>query len=404
MTAARTRQADSAGPGTIDERTIVFTSYYPPAFRAGGPIRTLDALTNAAPTSWNIAVVTGDRDINSDIRLPVRRNEWTSRRGVDCYYVSARSLAALIRLWVRIAQQKPTVLYFNSFFSITFSLVPRSLHLLGWCSHAQVLLAPRGEFSPGALAIRSKRKQAYLALYKRLGLSRNIVWHASTTMEADHIRSVLGSSTRVLVRENETSLPNAAARAPELPSAHPLRIIFLSRLSPKKGLDVLLEALALTSQRMSVDVYGPEEDPAFVDMCRNLVAKIPSACRVTFCGEVEGDSVTTVLLAYDLLTLPTAGENFGQVIAESLSASCPVMCTAETPWTERLRAGGGVVVNSRKPSAWAQAIDQYASASRKDWFERRAAAGTVYNEWLGEAKGPHILDLLRHAPARGGTE
>lgn len=376
------------------ENIVVFTPYYPPAFRGGGPIRTLDALVHAAPDWANPLVVASDRDLGVDHPLKVRRNSWTTRNGVSCYYVSAERLLRLISLWTSIHKVRPAVLYFNSLFSPRFTAAPLLLHAAGWCRGADVLLAPRGELSPGALSLGKRKKQLAIALLRRLRISRKVVWHASTAEESAHIAAAFGDSARVLIRENETLLPSCPI-APSGIRCGVLRIVFLSRISPKKGLDILIEALRMAQHDVILDVFGSSDDVHYEQHCRRLASLVSPGVVVLFHGEVPNSEVRALLHDYDLFALPTAGENFGHVIVEALSASCPVMCTDQTPWTETLRAGGGVVVSIRSATAWADAIDTYARLSPDERLLRRQMAGRQYKEWADNRVDDHVFQKLR---------
>jgi len=379
--------------GGRGRRVLTLTSLYPPAFKGGGPIRTLEALVRSAPTDVKLAVVTGDRDVGTATPLAVDRNTWTFKDGVPCYYASADRLKGLVRMYMTIKAWQPDLLYLNSFFSRPFSIIPMMLRKLGWCRRVPVLLAPRGEFSPGALELKHHRKGIYLSGFKLLGLSRGLTWHASTVDEAEHIEAIFGEDALIVIREDETSLPGRSA-APEPVESDGLAVVFISRLDTKKGLDVLLEGIRGTTERIDLDVYGPETDHRYAIRCRKIASSMPPNVSVNFRGVVAYSEVCSVLARYELLAFPTAGENFGHVIAEALSVSCPVMCSPATPWTRWLEAGGGVIVKPRAWRAWAAAIDAYAKQTAEERFVRRINAGRIYNAWCLDAKGPHVFELV----------
>lgn len=373
-------------------RVLVLCTLYPPAFNGGGPIRSLEAFVAEAPENVEIAVLTSDRDVGSSNRLPVARNRWTRRAGVVSYYISTNRPLKLWKSWKLARKWRPDVLYLKSFFSPSFAIAPQLLARIGWWRSAQVVLAPSGELNRGALALKARKKHTYLSFYRRLNLSKGVIWHASSADEASAIRCIFGTD-RVMVRENETLLPDKPA-APTTATAGHLRAVFMARISPIKGLDILLRALAFANQPVALDIYGPEEDQAYTDMCKSLAAMVPDFVEVTFCGSADRADVRTVLSGYDILMLPTAGENFCHAIAEALSVSCPVMCTPHTPWTKRLENGGGVVVGSRVVGNWAEAINSYALRSTDDRAQRRWRCGEAYLEWCAEEKGPHLLELI----------
>jgi glycosyltransferase involved in cell wall biosynthesis len=242
--------------------------------------------------------------------------------------------------------------------------------------------------------MKPRKKAVYIAANKALKLSREITWHASTVTEANDIRVVFGHTTRILIRENETSLPEQAD-PPAFERSDHLKVVFLSRISEKKGLDILLDALKQTKDAIVLDIYGPKEHARYYRRCYELSQMVPENVKITFRGSARPENVRSVLSRYDIMVLPTAGENFGHVVAEALSVSCPVMCTDQTPWTQRLRAGGGMVVTSRTAYAWSEAIRTYARLTAAERHQRRLDAGLSYNQWHAEYKGPHVLDLLR---------
>ncbi len=351
-----------------------------------------------APPDICVAVITSDRDLGSADRLPVESNRWTTRDGVPVYFTSTDKWRPLYRSWCAARAWRPDVIYLNSFFSSGSSIAVQLLSRLGWWRGATLVIAPSGQMTPGALDIKSKKKNLYLALYRRSGMLKRVLWHASSDIDREHIRRVFDAKN-VLMRENETLLPQQAV-PPAVAADGPLRAVFLSRISRKKGLIVALQALCGVSQPMIFDILGPPEDADYLQECKAIATLIPNNVTVNFLGGVEHADALGLLARQELMVLPTAGENFGHVIAEALSASCPVMCTPFTPWTERLQAGGGIVVPGRDVRDWSEALNGYASLPASVRDQRRSAAGAAYAEWQEEAGQPHIFELVREQLAR----
>ncbi|GAA5228506.1 hypothetical protein GCM10025778_30440 [Paeniglutamicibacter antarcticus] len=167
-----------------------------------------------------------------------------------------------------------------------------------------------------------------------------------------------------------------------------------------KGLDVVLKALKGIDSKVSLDIYGPEEDPAYAALCKELVAGLPTPVSVEFKGTVAPEAACSTLAAYDALLMPTAGENFGHVIAESLSVSCPVFTTPSTPWTEILQSGGGIVVKDREPESWLAAIDRFVALPAPTRAQLRLEAGNAYRSWKGQPQKPHVWTTALQAGQR----
>ncbi len=365
---------------------------FPPAFRGGGPIRTMAGMLAGTSANHQVALLTRNVDLGCEEPLVADNHEWKSYGHVRVLYLDrgARALVRGIRRGLALA---PDVIYLNSLFSPQFSLpfaVLQKLH-----PTAQLVIAPRGELQGGALASKSQKKATFLRLTRRAGLYDRVIWHASSEDEASRIRQTFGEEARVIVREDDTLLPHRAELPAAGPGAHTaLRAAFVGRITPHKGLHIALQALSAVDRAVEFTVFGPEEDPDYLQDCRRLSQSVPAGVTIRFAGPLDNDQVRGALSDHDLLLLPTAGENFGHIIAESLSVGCPVLCTDTTPWSDRLRGGGGVVVDSRDPEDWSKTIIEYADAGPSVWHSRRAEAAQAYERWQTQTRQPHFFDLL----------
>jgi glycosyltransferase involved in cell wall biosynthesis len=90
-------------------------------------------------------------------------------------------------------------------------------------------------------------------------------------------------------------------------------------------------------------VVGAFDDHEYERACRALANSEAVRGHVEFVGPATREQVLEELLIADAFVFPTAGENFGHVIAEALSMACPVVASDYTPWSPILSAGGGDV-------------------------------------------------------------
>lgn len=378
-------------------RAVVFCPLFPPAYLGGGPIRTLEALIQNVPVNFEVHVITSSTDLGEVQPLPVSLDEWIGLAPNSWVrYVRWHSWRATWDAFTEVRRIRPDFVYLNGFFAARSTILPQVLVRSRLIPTTQIVLAPRGEFGEAAISKKSRKKRWYLSLYRRLGFSERVIWHASSAAESSHIRRTIGADARVVIRENDTDLPPVAARIPSRPDG-PLRAVHFARLSPIKGLDILLEALSAVTSEISLDIYGPEEDGAHVARCKQLARQLPEHVRVTFLGKLPHARVRETLASYDVMLFPTRGENFGHVIPEALSVSCPVIAPDTTPWTDALRSGGGGrVVDSNDAGHWAKAVDSYASLGVQSWAKSRREAGQAYAAWrLDGAKRPHLFALIR---------
>lgn len=384
-------------------RVLVLTPYYLPAYRGGGPIRTIAAMVATHGDRHAFAVAASDTDWGAIGPLDVPTGRWVDVGAARVRYVVsrpgaaglARQAAEVLRL---VRRARPDVLYLNGLFPLVWSLLPALLARAGGLPGTRVVLAPRGELGAGALALKAAKKRRFLRVARAVGLYRDVTWHASTPQEADEVAAVFRGA-RVVVRENETLLPAAATppAAREAPGDRPdqerVRLVFVSRISAKKGLDVLLRALAAVRAGVELDVYG-DGDPADVAAVRELAGALPARHVVRLHGAVPPPRLADAYAGADALALPTAHENFGHVIPEALARACPVLVPDTTPWTPVVAGGGGRVVASREPTDWAAAIDALTDAGRAGRHAARVAAAAAYDRWAATRPTHSVFDLL----------
>lgn len=135
-------------------------------------------------------------------------------------------------------------------------------------------------------------------------------------------------------------------------------VLYLSRLHPKKGPDILIDAIGMLRRRGTRCrlLLAGSGDPAYVAALRARAAeRVPDA---VFLGLVSGREKHSLFAFADLLALPTSQENFGLVITEALSQGTAVLTTHGTDIWSEVEAGGGALLVERNAAAFADAIEQ----------------------------------------------
>lgn len=113
-------------------------------------------------------------------------------------------------------------------------------------------------------------------------------------------------------------------------------LLFLSRISPIKGLDILAKAwgrICKDFPNWLLVIAGPDERGHLAQV-QNTISEFGAESQTTFTGPVYGDLKRQLYSSCDLFILPTYSENFGIVIAEALASGKPVITTKGTPWSE----------------------------------------------------------------------
>ena len=257
---------------------LVFVRHYLPGCKSGGPVRSLSNLVEILGDSLDFRIVTMDRDASDTAPYPdIAVDAWNDVGKAKVYYAGAgtRSLAAQTRL---IRRTQYDLMYVNSFFDPGFSLRPLLAMHLGLTGKRPVLIAPRGEFSAGALTLKRWKKAVFIWAARAIGFLRNVTWHASSEYEADDIRRVQRRAVnRVVIASNlpqplsnYSSVPDSIRQAGE-----PLRVLFLSRITPMKNLEFVLRTLTQVRTPVALSIFGPIENKAYWQCCQNLIAQLP---------------------------------------------------------------------------------------------------------------------------------
>lgn len=370
-------------------QVLVLLSHYLPGVKAGGPIRSIANLVDILADEINFRIVTSDRDLNDTTPYAdIQADTWLNAGGGRVKYLSA-SCRRLRPFQQLLAKEKAEYLYLNSFFARRFSMLPVLLHWCGACAQRLVLLAPRGEFSRGALAIKAFRKMTYVRAVRCLGLYRGIIWHASSELEAQDIRRLFGSNVNVRLALPQ-SAPSASANGASLAGsqtpkeAGSLRIMFLSRITRKKNLLGALSLLQGLSGKIEFNIYGPIEDHSYWAECELAIRELPSNVSVVFHSTVAHSRVSTIVSEHHLFLFPTLGENYGHVIYEALSNGCPVLISDQTPWRGLERLGAGWDLPLDRPELFRAALETclameqqvfHVASSRSKAFAREFTAG-----------------------------
>ncbi|AMN46932.1 hypothetical protein ACG33_07445 [Steroidobacter denitrificans] len=324
-------------------------------------MRTLANMVARLGQEFDFRIVTLDRDVGDAVPYAnVTHEDWTAVGDSLVRYMSIAqvSVARLCRL---VNDLDPDVIYLNSFFDPLFTQRILLARRLGRLGRTPVVLAPRGELSEGALALKSVKKRAYLHVGRAARLYRRLIWQASSELER---RDILRAGPYVIERDIRIAQDIAAhdvdlglVRTPREVGS-PLRVCFLSRISRMKNLDFAIRVLAQVQTPVTFTVYGPKEDASYWAECKTTIASLPEHIQCIYGGTVQPSNVRQTLSCHDLFLLPTRGENYGHVIHEALSAGLPVLISDTTPWAEVGSKGVGWTLSLDAEERYAEKIEE----------------------------------------------
>lgn len=347
-------------------------------------MRTISNMVDHLGDELDFRIVTMDRDMKDVLPYPgVKVEAWTQVGKAQVYYCGTRSFsfAKLIRL---IAEMPHDVIYLNSFFDPVFTLRFLLVRRLGLIPARPVIIAPRGELSDGAKALKRWKKVPYLVSTRVLGLYRGLIWQASSEHEAADIRRTQGYTAEYL-RVVPDLPPPVREFVPEQTALRrgnrALRVIFLSRITPMKNLEFALHVLRQVTSVVEFNIYGPIIENAYWRQCQVQMAEMPTNVKVCYKGSIEHSEVSLVMATHDLLFLPTRGENFGHVILEALSAGTPVLISDKTLWKD-VDMRGCTAIPLDDANAFVQVIEEFAAMGPEQRSAARMAAKRTANNFL----------------------
>lgn len=347
---------------------LTLARYYLPGFLAGGPIRSIANLVANLGDEFEFRIVTLSRDASEAEPYPaVRDNEWVEVGKAKVIYIGNKASIKTVRRII--AETQHDILYVNSMFDPVFSVAPLlARKLQRMCHKAPVVLAPRGEFSSGALAIKAWKKAAYIAACKLLDVHREVVWQASTPHEAIDIqRRVSCGSESVVIAPDLSQRALGRGRKIHREIGDPIRVCFLSRISPMKNLDYALRILKSVKIPAVFSIYGPDEGGEYSRHCRGLAEQLPSNIKVSFNPPVPHEEIGGIFAEHDLLFVPSRGENYGHVFIEALSVGLPILTSDRTPWLDLENFGVGWSLNLDDPGRFIEALEVASDWSREAW-------------------------------------
>jgi glycosyltransferase involved in cell wall biosynthesis len=330
-------------------------------------------------------VITRDREQPGKPYPYVEADRWVRVGRASVFYLSPSNLR-FRTLFQLLSEQRADFLYLNSFFSNTFSIMPVVARELGARSQGRVILAPRGEFSPGALLQSRKKKRAFLSVATRLPAYRRLIWHASTHHEENDIRNLFGSGAQVRTAL-PLSNPDQGSDPEEIPFKRPgsLKVVFLGRIVPKKNLLYAIRALSGLEGEVDFSIVGPVEDQTYWRECAAEIQKLPARIRVQVTPAVEHDLVAGILSRHHVFVFPTHGENYGHVIYEALNAGRPVIISDQTPWRELAGANAGFDIPLERPEQFGAALEHYLQADDAEFRASVRDARAFVRKFSSEA-------------------
>ncbi|MBN1481475.1 glycosyltransferase [candidate division KSB1 bacterium] len=324
----------------ITIKVAFVTTHYPPSTGFGGVTEAGFQLSRAlAKLNINVSVITSDASLAGRISLKQfkRFEQPCLRISPYRFILTGKSAPSPFgHVIIKRVISECDIVHVNGIYTYPVTVAAwYARHL-----HKPYIVALRNGLDPYMFEIRRSKKMFGFRSYVKPILQRADAIHATAPQEVEHARS-FGVNGNIVIIPNgvDTISPENLPKKQDADAVWPkLRgkrvVLFLSRLSPQKGLDMLIQSWGNLKESFTgvVLVLAGPDYQGFSRIVRQLVDRYGVRDSVVFTGEVLEDRKWALFRRADLFVLPSYAENFGNVIAEALAFEIPVLTTTATPW------------------------------------------------------------------------
>lgn len=341
----------------LKTKIVIFIDWFLPAYKAGGPVKSIANLVALLSQNTEFFILTGDRDEGDIIPFNnVALNKWHSIDGIKVIYLS-KEKQTIDEYTAILKTINPNLIYINGLFSKNFSIKPL---LVSNKLKLRTIIVPRGMLGSGALSIKPLKKKVFLRIFNFLKLYKNVAWHATDQTEKNEINQYIKNCGEVFVIPNVPVKPRLNMLDTKIKNENKLKLVYISRISKKKNLKFILELLnnENTLHNIELDIWGPIEDNVYFESCHKLIELInnKNVNKVSYKGDLAWNEIESCLMKYDFFILPTLHENFGHAIFESLAVGVPIIISDNTPWRDLQSNKIGWDVNLNNREDWIKVL------------------------------------------------
>lgn len=295
---------------------------YKPAYIYGGPIVVVSLLAESlAKTGHDVTVYT--TTANGKYELDVKLNEKIIINGVKVYYfkrLTKDHTHISPGFWTKILRNahKFDIVHLHSWWNPAIMIAAFICRLKG----IKPVLSPHGMFCNYVFSTNHSGAKKYFHSLVGKSLLKNTLLHVSTDMEWKESQLILSGKWRGAIIPNLVEL-GLNEEFPRHLKSDIFTIGFISRIDPKKGLDILIKALSKVKFEYKLQVAGNGEKE-YIESLQRLAKQCGNADKIEWVGWKNNKEKFEFYASIDLFALTSYNENFGAVVIEALSVGTPV--------------------------------------------------------------------------------
>ena len=271
------------------------------------------------------------------------------------------------------------------------------------------IMRPLGTLDPADLQKKKQIKKIYATFLERPNLAGAAAIHFTSELESK-VSERFGVSTPSKIIPLGVALPQLPDRSLSqqivrerfnIPPKRPI-ILFMSRIDPKKGFDLLLPALEKLNEDNKPFHFllcgANPQDRAYETSVRKAIQSSAWSSWATISGFVSGELKAQLLSAADVFVLPSYYENFGIAVAEAMAAKIPVVISDQVHiWPVIQKSESGWVVKTEVESltnALAEALSRPEVRQQRGENAQRCAAEKYSWEAIAHQMTDTYCELL----------
>lgn len=378
-------------------RVLVVAPYVTATY--GGPGKVVVELTEAiAQSGVEVDLIT--TNANGDTPLEVPLEAWQEQQGYRVQYFPSWNRQDLIWSpallgWLLQHVQEYDVVHTHCLFMPIASIANWICRL----RRVPFVMTPHGMLEPWALSQKAWKKRLYYTLIEQPALKAAKAIHVLTSVEAEQVRS-LGFDQAIVVpngihRHEFESLPDPNLFYQQFPHTRgKVLILFLGRLDPKKGLDLLAPAFASVYEQFPqthLVIAGPDMI-GYLPTVQGFFADLNLADQVTFTGMLSGERKLAALAAANFYVCPSYSEGFSMSVLEGMAAGLPCVITEGCNFAEAAEVSQVVEATS---DAIANALIQAIQALPLAQQTGVQARNFVFQNYTWEKSAAKLLEAYR---------
>ncbi len=314
-------------------KIIQICAAYKPAYIYGGPTMSVSKLSEElVKAGQDVTVLATTANGKTELDVPVGEAQLVD--GVKVFYFKRltkdhthfspsllRFLHQTIKNEKRKTKNPQLIIHIHAWWNLVsiFSCWIAKLH------GVKVILSPRGMLTSYSLTNRNSKSKDLIHSLLGKALLKYCHIHATSAKEQRDVQQTCAV-------KGFSIIPNFV-RFPKITStpfveSETYRLLFLSRIEEKKGLELLFEALAQLTINWQLSIAGTGT-PEYVDSLKHLAERLQIQTKIDWLGQVGDEAKFDLLAAQDLLVLTSYNENFANVVVESLAMGTPVLLSEE---------------------------------------------------------------------------